>query len=582
MEEPARDVQISLDNQEEDVPEREVELPDAELPRRSERVKKPTVRYGIDEYADVACHVAFHATEIEEPFTIEEALASNNAEQWKAAADSKYRSLIENQTWELMDLPEDRKPIGCKWVFRVKYDGIGEVKSFKGRLVAQGFSQKYGIDYDEVFSPVARFSSIRTLLAFAVERKMLIHQMDVVTPFLNGDLKEEIYMRLPPGYVKPGKEKLVCKLKKSLYGLKQSPRCWNEKFCNHLKQLGFKQSGADPCVFVRKNKEKKLEIIAVYVDDLILIAETSAEIQQMKKCLSDTFRMKDMGILQYCLGVNFDQTEGSITMSQKQYLLKLLEKYRLAEANTVATPMDLNVKLVKDDGCSKKVDPIHYQSMVGSLLHAARTTRPDIAHAVGIVSKFNSEPTQAHLTAVKRIFRYLKGTLDLVLQYKATGENLFSYSDADWASDIDSRQSTTGNVFVMSGGAISWLSQKQATVALSTAEAEYIAMGSATQEAIWLRQLMFDLEVNVQGPTEILEDNQGSIAMAKNPVGHKRTKHIDIRHHFIREAVQAGTISLTYCPTKEMVADIFTKPLPRAQFEKLRKELGLINTTTID
>ena len=446
--------------------------------------------------------------------------------------------------------------------------------------MAQGFSQKYGIDYDEVFSPVAWFSSVHTLLAFAVERKMLIHQMDVVT-FLNGDLKEEIYMRQPPGYVIPGKEKQVCKLKKSLYGLKQSPRCWNEKLCNHLKLLGYKQSGADPCVFIRNSKEK-LEIIAIYVDDLILVAMTSTQIQEMKKTLSDTFRMKDMGQLQYCLGVNFEQTEGSISMSQKQYLLKLLEKYNLNEANIVATPMYMNDKLVKDDGYSKKVNPIHYQSMVGSLLHAARATRPDISHAVGVVSKFNSEPTEAHLTAVKRIFRYLKGTLDLVLQYKSTGRNLLGYSDADWANDLDSHHSTSGNVFVMSKGAISWLSQKQATVALSTAEAEYIALGSATQEAIWLRQLLSDLKVNVQEPTEIFEDNQGSIAMAKNPVGHKRSKHIDIRHHFIREAVQAGTVRLSYCPSKEMVADIFTKSLPKEQFVKLRKELGLIDITTIN
>ena len=213
--------------------------------------------------------------------------------------------------------------------------------------------------------------------------------------------------------------------------------------------------------------------------------------------------MKDMGQLKYCLGVNFQQTEGGISMSQKQYLLKILEKYKMAEANPVATPMDTNVKLVKDDGHSKKVDPIHYQSMVGSLLHAARA---------------NSE--QAHLTAVKRIFQYLKGTLDIVLQYKATGRNLMGYSDADWEKDLDNHHSKSGNVFVMSGGAISWLGQKQATVALSKAETEYIALGSATQEANWLRQLLSDLKVNVQESTELLEDNQGSIAMEKNPVGH--------------------------------------------------------------
>ena len=258
-------------------------------------------------------------------------------------------------------------------------------------------------------------------------------------------------------------------------------------------------------------------------------------------------------------------------------MLQLLEKDVLSEANTVSTPMDPNVKLVKDDKYSNSVDSIQYQLMVGSLLHAARGTRPDIAHAVGLVAKFNTEPTQARLTAVKRIFRYLKGTLDVAMQYKSTGDKPLGYSDANWAGDLDDQHSTTDNVFLMSGGAVSWLSHKQATVALSTAEAEYIALGSPIQEAIWLRQLLSDLRCDMKMPMEILEDNQGAIAMAKNPVGHKRSKHIDIRHHFIREAVQAGTISLTYCPTSDMLADIFTKPLPKGQFEKLRENLGMIN-----
>ena len=519
----------------EQVQEEETGREDEQEIRHSQRVRRPVIRYGFDEYADVSTkqvqHLAYKASEIDEPTTFEEALSGNYSKEWEAAANAEYQSLLENNTWELIKLPEGRKAIGCKWVFRVKYDSEGRVERFKGRLVAQGYSQKYGIDYDETFSPVARYSSIRTLLAFAVEMGMQIHQMDVVTAFLNGDLKEEIYMQQPPGYTQVGKENLVCKLKKSLYGLKQAPRCWNEKLCEHLKSLNFKVSTADPCVFIRQQKE--LQIIAVYVDDLILLTKTSEEMHGLNTDLSSRFKMKDLGKLHYCLGIsmNLNETTQTLRLSQSRYLLKIIEKYGLSEAKTVSTPADPNVKLQKNDGCSKQVNSRQYQSMVGSLLHAARATRPDIAQAVGVVSKFNAEPTEAHLTAVKRIFRYIKGTVHLSLQYQAKGGKLVGYSDSDWANNLDDRHSTTGNVFMMSGGAISWISQKQATVALSTAEAEYIALGSATQEAIWLRRLLNDLHISQTKPTTIREDNQGAIAMAKYPIGHKRTKHIDIKHH---------------------------------------------------
>ncbi len=337
--------------------------------RRLQRVKKPVIRYGFEDFADISTvqtrHIAFRASEIDEPTTIEEALSGSHSKQWKAAADAEYQSLMENNMWELVNLPEGRKTVGCKWVFRVKYDGKGKIERFKGRLVAQGYSQKYGIDYDETFSPVARYSSIRTLLAFAIEMGMQIHQMDVVTAFLNGDLKEEIYMQQPPGYIQPGNENLVCKLKKSLYGLKQSPRCWNEKLCQHLKSLGFKESAADPCVFIRQQK-KELQIIAVYVDDLILVAKSSEEMKQLKDDLSSRFKMKDLGKLHYCLGisVNLNESTNTICLDQSRYLLKILEKYGLTEAKTVSTPADPNVKLLKDDGCSNKIDPVRYQSMV--------------------------------------------------------------------------------------------------------------------------------------------------------------------------------------------------------------------------
>ena len=332
------------------------------------------------------------------------------------------------------------------------------------------------------------------------------------------------------------------------------------------------------CIYIKYSST--LVIIAVYVDDLILITESVDELDEVKKSLETRFEMKDLGNINFCLGINITQSKNrnEIWMDQKTFIKDLLVKYELQNAKVVSTPVDLNVKLVKDDGFSKKVDPSRYQSMVGSLLYVAIATRPDIAHAVAVVSKFSSYPTEAHLTAVKRIFRYLKGTVDLSLKYeKSEMENdLIGYSDADWAGDLDSRRSTTGNIFILSNGAVSWSSKHQPTESLSTAEAEYVALSSAAQEAIWLRRLLAELWLKEINPTVIREDNQGAIAIANNPVSHARTKHIDIKYHFIRDAVINKTIVLEYCRTEDMIADILTKALCKGRFQFLRMGLGIV------
>ena len=545
--------------------------------RTSSRVRRAPKKYGYDEYADTVT-VEHHANMccVAEPVTLKEARMSPNAKEWQEAADLEYESLLENETWDLVELPKGRKAVGSRWLFKVKHHGDGRLERYKCRLVAKGYSQLYGADYDETFAPVVRFSSIRTLLSFAVQNNLHVHQMDVVTAFLNGHLEEEIYMEQPEGYVKPGQEHLVCRLEKSIYGLKQSPRCWSKSFTEFMTKIGFTQSTSDPCVFVRSGQE--LEILAVYVDDLILITESTERMNELKMALNERYKMKDMGELSHILGISVVQDKGKnrVLLHQKQYLETILQKYGMENANPVATPADPNVKLRKSDGVSNPVNPSTYQSMVGSLLYAAMATRPDIAQAVSAVSKFNANPDAAHLTAVKRIFRYLKGTVNLALKYEQSDSGaLIGFSDSDWAGDQDDRRSTTGNMFLLNGGPVSWLSKKQVTVALSTAEAEYVALSQAAQEATWMRRLLSDLRMEATS-TVILEDNQGAIAIAKNPVNHSRTKHIDIRYHYIRECVQNGQIELQYCPTDEMKADILTKPLTKQKFEYLRGQIGLV------
>ena len=570
VEEKIKTVEVDIPSVQEEI-EKSTPAPTEHRYRLREKRVEPT-RYGYDEF------VSLSLEQVSEPSSLREALQGDLAEEWGKAADSEFQSLIENNTWDLVELPKNKKPIGCKWVFKAKHGEDGSVVRYKGRLVAKGYSQKYGEDYVETFAPVVRFSSIRVLLAHSIQNDMLVHQMDVQTAFLNGTLEEEIFMQQPEGYVQAGKEHLVCRLNRSLYGLKQSPRCWNAAFTNFMSSKGFSANSADPCVFTKADCGC-VSVVAVYVDDLIIITKTSKEMQEIKDTLAKQFKMKDLGKLHFCLGisVHHDQETNRLWIHQQQYITSMLKKYGLAEANPVSTPADPNVTLEKNDGNSCAVDQTMYQSMVGTLLYAATTTRPDIAHAVSVVAKFSSAPTAAHLTAVKRIFRYLKATKHVGLCYEKTATGgLSGYSDADWAGDRDDRRSTSGHVFLMAKGAVSWCSKKQSVVALSTSEAEYVALSQATQELVWLRRLLAGIGQPIEGPTTLYEDNQGTIAIARNPISHSRTKHIDIKYHFVRDAVQEGTIELIYCPTEVMIADLLTKGLPRVRHNTLCKSVGLV------
>ena len=536
-----------------------------EVPRRSTRDRQKPHRYG---------HVvATVCNEQPEPVSVTEVKSSPDKLKWERAMEAEMKSLQTNKVWELVELPPNKKVIGSKWIFKRKMNADGTLERYKARLVAQGCTQIFGLDYEETFSPVVRFESIRCLLAMATQHKLCLHQMDVSTAFLHGELSEEVYLKQPEGFVESGKENLVCRLKRSIYGLKQSPRCWNHTLDSKLKEMGFEQTASDPCLYVHANSEREMFVVAVYVDDIILGGKNESILCQVKQELSTKFDMKDLGLLHHFLGVTViqDQLSESIWIGQPAYTEKVLHRFDMHNSKPVGSPVNPDVKLSACENPDDVYDQKLYQAVVGSLLYLSTKTRPDIAFAVSIAARFCASPTKEHWTAVKRILRYLNGTQQFGLLYKANTSSeseIAGFSDSDWAGDVGDRKSTSGYVFLLGGAAVSWKSTKQTTVALSTAEAEYIALSSASQEAIWLQQLISDLSKKALRKMIIYEDNQSTICLAKNQAVHGRTKHIDIKYHFIRDLVEAGKIELVYCTTENMVADIFTKGLSIRQFEK--------------
>lgn len=483
----------------------------------------------------------------------------------------------ENKVWNLVKLPEGRSAIACKWVYKRKIGSDGQVIRHKARLVAKGFSQKPGIDYDETFSPVARAESIRTIMATGVQHGHHIHQMDVTAAFLNGELHEEVFMSQPEGFKEKGKEHLVCKLNKSIYGLKQSPRCWNSSLHSYLLENGFVQSAADPCIYT--TKEGEMLILAVYVDDIILSCKSLKKVSEVKSILMKRYKMSDMGELKYFLGIKIDQNHenGTIFMTQEAYAERVIQKFGLSEANPAKTPIEPYNNFDSENESKTSADPQKYQSAIGSLLYLSTKTRPDLSFAVGKVARYCANPTTEHWMAVKRILRYLKGTTNYGLLYsKVKSKTCVGYADADWAGDIADRKSTSGYSFQLSGSPISWNSAKQTCIALSTAEAEYYALSSAAQEAVWIQKLLRDLRYTEDEPITIYEDNQATMCIARDQHCSKKTKHIDIRFHFVRDLISKNKIIVKYCNTNQMIADVFTKGLGLEKFLKARNMLGVI------
>jgi hypothetical protein len=516
-----------------------------------------------------------------------EATTGSQAAEWKKATDSEIDSLIEAGTFTICKLPIGFKAIGGKWVLKIKRGAIAEILKYKARYVAQGFLQRYGVDYVDTYAPVARIPSIRIIIALTAYYDWELHHMDVKSAYLNGDLGEEIYIHQPEGYAVSGEngEQLVWKLNKSLYGLKQAGRTWHIKIDIALKTRGFTTLAADQCIYVRR-KSQNVIIIALYVDDLLIASNDLNDLIQFKKDLASEFKMEDLGVANFILGVKIirDRTARTISISQSAYINSLLDRHGMMTCKPISTPMEHSStvhRLIKaPDEYQATIEQIRtYQSIIGGIMFAMLCTRPDIAFAVTTLSQFASNPLPIHTQALYRVLKYLKGTVDEAITYAGpvtitNAPTLIGYSDADWAQSYD-RRSITGYTFMLCGGAISWQSKKQKTVALSTVEAEYMAITQASKEAIWWRSTLTGLGYDTTTPTVLWSDSQGSISLASNPEHHARTKHIDIQYHFIRQHLAERTISLQFIGTEDMAADSLTKALDRVKHEKGMRMLGL-------
>lgn len=541
----------------------------ADLPEGNSIIKLPSKKKEIQVEPQTPQVLMTQLTK--ESRSYKEATNTDQAKEWTLAMEEEMKSLLENETWTLVKRPVNKRVLSSRWVYRIKPGEKGIPERFKARLVIRGNEQESGIDYEETFASVCRYESIRLLLAIAVTKHLKMKQFDVKTAFLNGQLEDEIFMEQPEGFQSAGTN-WVCLLKRSLYGLKQASRCWQKRFTDFIRKYQFSPTSSDPCVYKKKNEAV---FLCLYVDDGLIIAEDTNIIDNILEALKLEFELKIMDVKNF-VGIEINQNEetGVMTLTQKSYIKSILQRFKMQDCKPATVPMKTVPNL---QPISPSQPEFPYQELIGSLLFLTKTTRPDIAYATAKLSQFMTGYGEEHWTLAKEVLRYLKGTIDFGLEYSNYQIcEPFGFTDSDYAGD--KIKSVSGYAFFIDKSLISWNSQKQPIVALSSTEAEYIALANGAKEAMWLRKFLAELGLDQNQPTTLFVDNQSSMKLALNPEFHKRSKHIDVRYHYTRELIEDKQIQLAYVPTEKQAADLLTKPLSKPKFEHRTKLVNLVNT----
>ncbi|CAI5489961.1 unnamed protein product [Closterium sp. Naga37s-1] len=544
-----------------------------------------TLIVGDDEESDYdECAFAFFSP-VEmprEPTTLKEALESSDAEEWKKAMESELKSIEENGAWEAVELPKGRKAITSKWLFKIKSNADGKIERYKSRLVAKGYQQKEKVDYKELFAPVVKPTTLRTLLAGAAIKGWVVKQMDVTTAFLNGVLEEDIFMAQPEGF-DDGSGRVL--------RLKQAPRQWYLKLRGVLEEIGFTPSTADHSLFMLGEGEQR-SFMVVYVDDILIFSPSSDLAKEVMLKLQDKFKCKALGDVSFYLGLHIerDVEKRCMRVHQQKYLEALAANFGQSEGH-VATPFPSGFKCVKrpEEESVGEEERRRFHSLVGSLIYAAVNTRRDVAFATGQLARVFQCPNEEQVAARMRVAKYLGQTATVGLQYSTAAQRrqkgadgvepgrlfLTAFSDASYASEPEDMTSVGGFICYVGGGPTAWESKKQVDQALSSVESEYMALFRAVREIVWQRRLLAELGEEQQGPTPLYCDSQGAIALAKNPVLHGLTKHMRVKWHWTRSMVAAGEVELRYVKTTGQPADMMTKRLVEKQHWKCCKLPGM-------